>query len=239
MDALIVWHHCVPCVAHACVAAGALPISWTLLPWLTTVDASNNELSGTLPWQLAFQAKLSILSLRNNAQLTGTISPLWRCGPRACRLCGRVFAGMCSELHILWDVDRHPSPQTSLLCLSCMPACSDVVAGSAPAALESRFMIERRVAACCPRFTVGLSSLQLDRTNISGPLPGISRTDYHSGRISPQRVCMSNASGFGRLPSLESASIAGTLMSAACDDAAPQSGGVYHECASIDDALPW
>ncbi|KAF6250975.1 hypothetical protein COO60DRAFT_706094 [Scenedesmus sp. NREL 46B-D3] len=145
---------------------GALPISWTLLPWLTTVDASNNELSGTLPWQLAFQAKLSILSLRNNAQLTGTISPLWR-------------------------------------------------------------------------FTVGLSSLQLDRTNISGPLPGISRTDYHSGRISPQRVCMSNASGFGRLPSLESASIAGTLMSAACDDAAPQSGGVYHECASIDDALPW
>jgi hypothetical protein len=42
------------------------------------VDASNNELSGTLPWQLAFQSKLSILSLHSNARLSGSISPWWR-----------------------------------------------------------------------------------------------------------------------------------------------------------------
>ncbi|WIA08451.1 hypothetical protein OEZ85_007888 [Tetradesmus obliquus] len=89
------------------------------------------------------------------------------------------------------------------------------------------------------RFTVGLSVLQLGHTNISGPLPGISRSDFYSGRITPQRVCGSNASGFGRLPGLESASIAGTLMSASCGAARQQSGGTYHECGSIDDALPW
>jgi hypothetical protein len=89
------------------------------------------------------------------------------------------------------------------------------------------------------RFTVGLSILQLGRTNISGALPGISRTDFYSGRIPPQRVCGSNASGFGRLPSLQSASIAGTLMSALCGNAGPQNEGMYQECASIDDALPW
>jgi hypothetical protein len=60
--------------------AGPLPISWTLLPWLTMVDASNNFLTGTLPWQLAFQSKLSLLSLHNNAQLSGSISPWFRCG---------------------------------------------------------------------------------------------------------------------------------------------------------------
>jgi hypothetical protein len=71
-------------VLHALsLPAGPLPISWTLLPWLTMVDASNNYLSGTLPWQLAFQSKLSILSLHGNAQLSGSISPWWRCAQAA------------------------------------------------------------------------------------------------------------------------------------------------------------
>lgn len=81
---------------------GPLPISWTLLPWLTMVDASNNELSGTLPWQLAFQSKLSILALHGNAALSGSISPWWRCGQAdvVCHSCRatHAYAHQCSQL---------------------------------------------------------------------------------------------------------------------------------------------
>jgi hypothetical protein len=100
-------------------------------------------------------------------------------------------------------------------------------------------LVHSFIHAAAARFTVGLSILQLGRTNISGALPGISRTDFYSDHTPPQRVCSSNASGFGGLPSLQSASIAGTLMSASCGEAGPHNAGMYQECGSIDDALPW
>lgn len=92
----------VPGSVPVCAPTGPLPISWTLLPWLTMVDASNNELSGTLPWQLAFQSKLSILALHGNAALSGSISPWWRCG-QADVVCHsfratHAYAHQCSQL---------------------------------------------------------------------------------------------------------------------------------------------
>jgi len=34
---------------------GTLPVSWTLLPWLTSIDVSFNRLSGNLPWEVSMQ----------------------------------------------------------------------------------------------------------------------------------------------------------------------------------------
>eukprot|EP00775_Hariotina_reticulata_P007035 gene7035-7249_t len=136
---------------------GTLPVSWTLLPWLTSIDVSFNRLSGTLPWELAFQSRLAHFDVSYNTNLTGTITPWFR-------------------------------------------------------------------------LTVGLQTFNVQGTNVKGVLPGITRTQF-SKLENIERLCGSNASGFGRLPQLTAVSIFSTNMSAECEPSG--------YCEDIDDALPW
>jgi len=77
---------------------------------------------------------------------------------------------------------------------------------------------------------VSLQSFRVQGTNVTGVLPGITRKQY-SNLQSKERLCGSNASGFGRLPQLTDVSIFSTDMSAQCEP-----NGL---CTNIDDALPW
>jgi hypothetical protein len=57
---------------------GSFPHSWTFLPWMSQVDLSYNNFSGTLPYELAFQSMLTSLRLHSNPHISGTISPWFR-----------------------------------------------------------------------------------------------------------------------------------------------------------------
>lgn len=77
---------------------------------------------------------------------------------------------------------------------------------------------------------MGLQTFNIQGTNIKGVLPGITRTQL-SLLKNVERLCGSNASGFGRLPQLTAVSIFSTNMSAECEP--------NGYCEHIDDALPW
>lgn len=82
------------------------------------------------------------------------------------------------------------------------------------------------------RFSVGLTALRLHNTDISGPLPGISRTQYNNMQ-DKSKLCGSDASGLGRLPLLQSVTISDTNMTAKCGSDGRAA------CTDINDTLPW
>lgn len=55
-----------------------IPQSWTVLPWLNSLDVSHNNLEGTIPPDLALGSMLAGLRVDGNRGLTGTLSPWFR-----------------------------------------------------------------------------------------------------------------------------------------------------------------
>eukprot|EP00878_Enallax_costatus_P037215 GHUV01042021.1.p1 GENE.GHUV01042021.1~~GHUV01042021.1.p1 ORF type:complete len:610 (+),score=118.99 GHUV01042021.1:1020-2849(+) len=175
--------------------------------WDALFDADNNVCA-----QMHLQApQLSIMALSNNF-LTGSIPISW----------------------------------TYLQFLTVVEASSNQITGNVPwqLAFQSRLSVlylnnnSRLTGTLDPRwrFSVGLSGLQLDYTDIGGPLPGISRNeaDRYKANGSEARICGSDLAGLGRLPLLQSVDISDTNMTAWCS-----SGGPDGRCTDINDALPW
>lgn len=138
----------------------------------------------------------------------------------------------------------------AIWCTACTGGCTHVAAVQELALLHvsggadynTVFMHAPRRCLIVPpcRFSIGITLLNLENTNLTGPLPGISRSQFKAGAVPLEHVCSTNASGFGRLPSLELASISGTKMTAACAGRgrSPQPSDA-EVCYNIDNALPW
>lgn len=87
---------------------GTFPRSWTILPWLSQLDLSYNNLSGTVPYELAFQSMLTSLRLHSNPQISGTISPWFRCAESLLQI---AFCSFGPSLNLAW---AWPGPRPGL-----------------------------------------------------------------------------------------------------------------------------